>query len=177
MSQIFGEDGKQVPVSVIEAGPCVVLGLSEKKIKLGFGEAREKHVKKPQLGIFKKLNLAPKKIVKEFTKDNQEYKVGQDLTVDLFKQGDFVDVTGTTIGKGFQGGMKRWNWKGGLGHTVQLQKDALVPLVQLQLLVVYFVVIICQGIWATNNDNSKFKDYKSIAGKKYNLCKGCDTWA
>ncbi|MEW5758044.1 MAG: 50S ribosomal protein L3 [Candidatus Omnitrophota bacterium] len=113
MSQIFKEDGKIMPISIIEAGPCIILGLSEKKVKIGFGSVKEKNVKKPQLGIFKKLNTPPRKIIKEFIKDSQEYKIGQELTVDFFKQGDFVDVSGRSIGKGFQGGMKRWHWKGG----------------------------------------------------------------
>lgn len=113
MSQIFGQDGKLVCVSVVEAGPCVVLAIKDKKIQLGFDDAKEKQLKKPQVGLFKKLNISPKKIIREFSKDTGEYQVGQVLTSEFFKPGEFVDVTGTSIGKGFAGGMKRWGWKGG----------------------------------------------------------------
>lgn len=120
MTQIFDKDGSVVPVSVIEAGPCTVLELKESpyKIKLGFGLAKESRINKAQLGFFKKIGVAPARIVKEFfSTDNKDYKVGQEVKVDCFKPGDFVDVSGTSIGKGFQGGMKRWHWSGGpAGH-------------------------------------------------------------
>ncbi|MFH1441115.1 MAG: 50S ribosomal protein L3 [Candidatus Omnitrophota bacterium] len=114
MTQIFSEDGKQIGVTAIEVGPCPILAVKEKSIQIGFDLAKESRVKKPILGIYKKANTAPRKIIREFLKDSQaEYKVGEELKVDLFKIGDFVDVSGTSIGKGFQGGMKRWHWKGG----------------------------------------------------------------
>ncbi len=114
MTQIFSEDAKLVPVTVIEAGPCPVLAVKDKHIQLGFDSVREKHLKKPLAKYFAKLNIAPKKIIREVSKEAQkEYKVGEEVKVDLFKAGDFVDITGTSLGKGFQGGMKRWNWKGG----------------------------------------------------------------
>jgi len=114
MTQVYADDGKIVNITAIEAGPCPVLAVKEKSIQLAFDKAKESRMKKPVLGYFKKLNIAPHKLIREFAKEEaKEYKVGEDLKVDLFKAGDFVDVTGTTIGKGFQGGMKRWNWKGG----------------------------------------------------------------
>lgn len=114
MTQVFAEDGKVVGVTAIEAGPCCVLSVKQKSIQLGFDNAKENRVKKPRLGYFKKLNITPRKIIREVLKDPQtEYKVGQELKVDLFKPGDFVDITGTSIGKGFAGGMKRWHWHGG----------------------------------------------------------------
>jgi len=114
MTQIFNEDGSWVGVTAIEAGPCPILAVKEKNVQLAFDLAKEKHLKKPNLGYFKKLNIAPRKFVREFIKEaGREYKVGDELKVDIFAQGDFVDITGTTIGKGFQGGMKRWHWKGG----------------------------------------------------------------
>jgi len=114
MTQIFTETGELWAVTAIEAGPCPVLAVKEKSVQLGFDLAREKSVKKPIAGFYKKINVAPRKIIREFSKDAaKEYKVGEELKVDLFKPGDIVDVTGVSIGKGFQGGMKRWNWHGG----------------------------------------------------------------
>ena len=120
MTQIFDREGNIVSVTVVEAGPCTVLEVKESpdKIKLGFGAEKESHISKAQQGFFKKIGVAPARIVKEFySSDNAEYKVGQEIKVDFFKPGDFVDVTGISIGKGFQGGMKRWHWSGGpAGH-------------------------------------------------------------
>jgi large subunit ribosomal protein L3 len=114
MTQVFTQDGALVGVTVIEAGPCPILSVRENSIQLGFDLAKAKSVKKPALGYFKKLNIEPRKIIKEFQKDPAgEYNIGQELKVDIFKPGDFVDVIGISIGKGFQGGMKRWHWKGG----------------------------------------------------------------
>ena len=113
MTQVFAEDGKVTPVTAIEAGPCVVMGLTDKNIKVAFEDIKESKVKKPQLGEFKKLNLAAKRYVRELrVLDKANYKVGDEIKVDVFKEGDFVDVTGVSIGKGFQGGMKRWHWMG-----------------------------------------------------------------
>lgn len=114
MTQVFTEDGSVVNVTAIEAGPCPVLAIKDKNIQLGFDAVKEKKLKKPISGYFNKLNISPRKLIKEFLKDPaKEYKVGEEVKVDLFKPGDFVDVTGTSIGKGFQGGMKRWHWHGG----------------------------------------------------------------
>lgn len=114
MTQVFIEDGKLVCVTAIETGPCPVLAVKEKKLQLGFDLAREKRLKKSVSSYFKKINIPARKLVREvFREKEKEYKVGDELKVDLFKAGDFVDVTGTSIGKGFQGGMKRWHWHGG----------------------------------------------------------------
>lgn len=117
MTQIFNKEGNVVPVTVLEAGPCYVLGLLDtphKRVKLGFEAVEESRVKKPQLGYFKKIGVTPLRHIKEFdSTDNSGYTVGQEIKVDIFKPGDFVNVSGTSIGKGFQGGMKRWNWGGG----------------------------------------------------------------
>ena len=114
MTQIFTADGAQVGVTAILAGPCPVLAIKDKNVQLGFELAREKNMKKAQLGLFKKLNIAPRKMIRDLTKEiNVEYKIGDELKVDLFAEGDFVDVSGISIGKGFQGGMKRWHWQGG----------------------------------------------------------------
>ena len=116
MMQIFDTEGNVIPVTAVETGPCLVLELKEAplKVKLGFDPARESRLKKPQQGYFKKLGVKPVRFVKEFSStDNKDYKVGQEVKVDVFKPGDFVNVTGISIGKGFQGGMKRWNWAGG----------------------------------------------------------------
>jgi large subunit ribosomal protein L3 len=116
MTQIFDPDGNIVSVTIVEAGPCTVLELKDSpaKVKLGFETIKESRANKAQQGYFKKLGVAPVRVIKEFkSTDNKDYKVGQELKADFFKPGDFVDVTGTSIGKGFQGGMKRWGWSGG----------------------------------------------------------------
>ncbi len=114
MTQVFAEDGSQVGVTAIEAGPCPILSVKDKSLQLGFDVIVEKKLKKPVAGYFKKVNIAPHKIIKEVSKvAGKEYKVGEEIKADLFKPGDFVDVTGISIGKGFQGGMKRWHWQGG----------------------------------------------------------------
>ncbi len=114
MTQIFSADNKQVPVTAIQAGPCPILMVMDKNVQLGFDAAKEKSVKKPQLGLFKKLNITPCRVIRDLSKEaDVEYKIGNELKVDLFTEGDFVDVSGVSIGKGFAGGMKRWHWKGG----------------------------------------------------------------
>ncbi len=115
MTRIYNEQGKAIPVTVLELGPCVVLSSNNKKVQLGYGELAEKKTRKPQLGFYKKLKITPKKYVKEidFNDHDQEFKAGDVLNVDIFKDGDIVKVTGISKGKGFQGGVKRWNWKGG----------------------------------------------------------------
>ncbi len=116
MTQVFDNEGNITPVTVVEAGPCTVLGLKDRPLKvvLGYEPAKETRLQKPVLGFFKKIGQTPLKHIKEFESgDNKDYKVGDQLKADLFKAGDFVDVTGTSIGKGFQGGMVRWNWSGG----------------------------------------------------------------
>ena len=104
MTQIFDKDGNVIPVTVVEAGPCTVLELKESplKVKLGFEQIKESRVNKVRMGYFKKIGVPPSRIVKEFySTDNKDYRVGQELKADFFQPGDFVDVTGTSIGKGF----------------------------------------------------------------------------
>ncbi|PIP18662.1 MAG: 50S ribosomal protein L3 [Candidatus Omnitrophica bacterium CG08_land_8_20_14_0_20_41_16] len=114
VTQAFTEDGSLVSVTVIEAGPCSVLAIKNKSVQLGFEQINEKRLKKPIAGYFKKINVSCRKFIREVPKDpSKEYRVGEELKVDIFAPGDFVDVTGVSKGKGFQGGMKRWHWKGG----------------------------------------------------------------
>jgi large subunit ribosomal protein L3 len=117
MTQIFDNEGNIIPVTLVEVGPCTVLGLKDKpraKVVLGYLPVKETRLQKPLLGFFKKNNVNPLKHVKEFeSTDNKDYAVGQEIKADVFQAGEFVDVTGTSIGKGFQGGMVRWNWNGG----------------------------------------------------------------
>jgi len=114
MTQVFAADNSQIGVTAIEAGPCPVLMVMDKNVQLGFDAVKEKSLKKAQLGLYKKLNITPRKVIKDLSKEvGVEYKVGDELKVDLFAEGDFVDVSGISIGKGFAGGMKRWHWKGG----------------------------------------------------------------
>ena len=114
MTQVFVEDNRVVNVTVIEAGPCPVLSVRGKNLQICFDKALESRLTKPVLGYFKKLNVSPCKLVREILKDPaRDYKVGEELKVDMFAVGDYVDVIGVSKGKGFQGGMKRWHWSGG----------------------------------------------------------------
>ena len=122
MTQVFGDDGNHVPVTVIQAGPCTVVGIRTRDshgydaLQLGF-EAGRKKMPKPQAGVFRKLNLDPMRIVREIRLEKSEmlqgYQVGQVVTAELFTAGELVDVIGVTKGKGFQGGVKRHGWSGG----------------------------------------------------------------
>ncbi|MCI9365401.1 MAG: 50S ribosomal protein L3 [Clostridia bacterium] len=124
MTQIFDEKGLVVPVTVIEAGPCTVTQVKSvetdgyNSIQLGFGEVKEKHVNKPIKGHFEKSKLALKKHLREFRVDSVEnIKVGDEIKLDVFEQGDKIDVQGTTKGKGFQGVIKRHGQhRGPMGH-------------------------------------------------------------
>ncbi len=116
MTQVFDEAGKVIPVSVIEAGPCVVV---QKKtvendgyeaVQLGFGDTTAKSLKKPLTGHFKKADVALKKHLKEFRlADTASLNVGDIVKADIFAEGDIVDVSGISKGKGFAGTIKRWN--------------------------------------------------------------------
>ncbi len=124
MTQIFDEKGLVIPVTVIEAGPCTVTQIKTvetdgyNSIQLGFGEVKEKHLNKPLKGHFAKSKLALKKHLREFrVNSTEETKVGDEIKVDAFEQGDKIDVQGTTKGKGFQGVIKRHSQhRGPMGH-------------------------------------------------------------
>jgi len=124
MTNVYDEAGKMVPVTLIEAGPCKVIQVKTEDndgynaIQVGFGSKRDKLVANPQRGMFKKAGIPPMRLVKEIrVQDPASYKVGQDIEADVFAKGDYIDVTGTSIGRGFQGGVKRWGWAGGgQGH-------------------------------------------------------------
>ena len=114
MSQIFDENGKVIPVTVIEAGPCTVVQkkTSEKEgyesVQLGFEDVPERKLTKPELGHLNKAGVAPKKYLREFNLENAaELNIGDIVKADTFKEGDFVDVTGTSKGHGYQGVIKR----------------------------------------------------------------------
>src|SRR2546427_11319935 len=122
MTQVFGDDGNHLPVTVIEAGPCTILGIRTKDthgydaLQLGFG-AKKKNVSKPAAGLFKKANVAPMRGVREIRLEKAEklqgYQGGQALTVEGFQPGELVGVVGVSKGKGFPGGVKRYGWSGG----------------------------------------------------------------
>ena len=116
MTQVFTADGKVIPVTVIEAGPCPVVQIKtvEKDgysaLKLGFDKTNEKSLTKPQLGQFKKAGVEPCKVLKEFRLDDlSSYAVGGEVKADVFAAGDKVDVHGVTKGHGYSGVIKRWN--------------------------------------------------------------------
>jgi len=114
MTQIFVENGEMIPVTVVEAGPCVVV---QKKtvetdgydaIKVAYGEVKEKHLTKPQVGEYKKADTEIKKHMREFRlEDTSSYNVGDEIKVDIFAEGDKIDISGVSKGKGFQGVIKR----------------------------------------------------------------------
>ena len=114
MTQIFNEDGTLIPVTVLQAGPCVVTQVKTEEndgyasVQVGFGEIREKLVNKPETGHFKKAGVEVKRFVKEFKFENAaEYEVGQEIKADIFAAGDHIDATAISKGKGFQGAIKR----------------------------------------------------------------------
>ncbi|MFQ5866989.1 MAG: 50S ribosomal protein L3 [bacterium] len=120
MSQVFSEKGEALPVTVIKAGPCFVLQKkSDSKegynaIQIGYGERKQKSLNKPKRGHFEKAKVRPLKYLREFRVHNvDEYQLGQEIRVDIFKVGDYIDVKGTSKGKGFAGAVKRWGFKGG----------------------------------------------------------------
>ncbi|MEW5766090.1 MAG: 50S ribosomal protein L3 [bacterium] len=121
MTQIFGEAQQLIPVTVIETKPCVVTQVKSREsegynaVQLGFEKQKEGLVAKPLLGRFKKVKIPPMKYLREFRLDDiSGHEVGQEVRVEsLFKPGEYVDVTGTSKGKGFAGVVKRWGFKGG----------------------------------------------------------------
>jgi large subunit ribosomal protein L3 len=124
MAQIFDEEGKAVPVTVVEAGPCTVLQKKTEKldgynaIQVGFYNLKEKLANKPIKGHFKKANVKPLRFIREFRVDSvEQYEVGQEIQADVFSSGELVDVVGISKGKGFAGGVKRHNFaRGSMGH-------------------------------------------------------------
>ena len=120
MTQIFGEKGDVLPVTVIEAGPCTVTEVRSTQrdgytaVQLGFGTNKESRFRRPVLGQFQKRNLPPSRHLREFRVDGaQTYEIGQRLTVELFAKGEHVDVAGVTKGRGFQGVVKRHGFSAG----------------------------------------------------------------
>jgi large subunit ribosomal protein L3 len=123
MTSFFDADGKNIPCTVVEAGPCVVTQVktTEKDgytaVQLAFGERREKNTPAPLKGHFAKAGTAPKRVVKEFKGFEKEFSVGDTVTVDIFQEGMYADVTGPSKGKGFQGVVKRHGFSGVGGQT------------------------------------------------------------
>jgi large subunit ribosomal protein L3 len=132
MTSIFDESGKNIPCTIIEAGPCVVTQVLTKEkngydaIQLSFDEKRESRTNKPMKGHFAKAGTTPKKIVTEFTRFEEGHRkqFGEVLTIDVFIEGEFVDVVGTSKGKGFQGVVKRHGFAG-VGEKTHGQHDRL----------------------------------------------------
>ena len=127
MTSVFSAEGKNVPCTVIEAGPCVVTQVKTVEtdgynaVQLAFAEAKEKRTTKAMMGIFKKAGTTPKKHLAEF-KFDEEYNLGDTITVDLFADAEFVDVVGISKGHGFQGVVKRHGF-GGVGQSTHGQDD------------------------------------------------------
>ncbi|MBQ8615470.1 MAG: 50S ribosomal protein L3 [Clostridia bacterium] len=116
MTQVFTDDGRVQPVTVIEAGPCYVTQIKTKEtdgyeaVQVAYGEIKAKNVNKCQTGAFKKAGVEPKRVMKEFKyNDIAKFALGQEIKADMFAEGDVVDVTGTSKGHGFTGVIKRWN--------------------------------------------------------------------
>ena len=118
MTSIYDANGKNIPCTVIEAGPCVITQVKTPEtdgynaLQLGFEDQKESRINKPSMGHFKKAGSTPKKKLVEFRNFEGEYKLGDAITVDIFAEGEFVDVAGTSKGKGFQGVVKRHNFRG-----------------------------------------------------------------
>jgi len=122
MTQIFSEDGKIIPVTILEAGPCTVTQIKNvdkegyDAIQLGFGEVREKKLNKPRRGHFESKDVEPRRHLAEIrVEDPSAYQLGQEITANVFSKGDRVDITGRSKGKGFAGVIKRHNFAGGPG--------------------------------------------------------------
>lgn len=130
MTSIFDENGKNIPCTVIEVGPCVVTQVRTKEVdgykalQLGFDDKADKHANKALIGHFKKAGAAPKKFVNEFKEFKKDYQLGDTITVDIFEEGEYVDVTGMSKGKGFQGVVKRHGFAG-VGQSTHGQHNRL----------------------------------------------------
>jgi len=130
MTQVYGSDGTLIPVTVIEAGPCVVTQVkTESKdgyeaVQIGFGKRKEKHTSKPLKGHFTKAGVDPRRFLAEFEKvTGFDYQAGQEFDASIFSVGDIVDVSGTSKGHGFTGVMKRHGFKGGPATHGQREYD------------------------------------------------------
>jgi len=130
MTSVFSADGKNVPCTVIEVGPCVVTQIKTvetdgyEAVQVGFEDKKEKHTTRPEAGHFKKAGVTPKRYLAEFNKFDNEPALGDTITVDIFQEGGFVDVVGTSKGKGFQGVVKRHGF-GGVGQQTHGQHNRL----------------------------------------------------
>lgn len=130
MTSVFSADGKNVPCTVIEVGPCVVTQIKTAEtdgysaLQLGFMEKKEKHTTAPMQGHFKKAGVAPQRHLAEFKGFEGEYKLGDTITVDFFSENDFVDIQGVSKGKGCQGVVKRHGF-GGVGQSTHGQHNRL----------------------------------------------------
>ena len=132
MTQVFSEDGVLTPVTVLQAGPCVVTQVKTVEndgysaVQVGFGDIREKLVNKPKKGHFAKAGVAVKRFVKEFRFENAaEYEVGQEIKADIFAAGDHIDATAVSKGKGFQGAIKRHGQsRGPMAHGSKYHRHA-----------------------------------------------------
>ena len=130
MTSVFSAEGKNVPCTVIELGPCVVTQVKSVEkdgynaVQLGFEDAKEKNTTAPMMGHFKKAGVTPKRHLAEFTNFDQELNLGDTVTVDMFADCSFVDVIATSKGKGFQGVVKRHGF-GGVGQVTHGQDDRL----------------------------------------------------
>lgn len=130
MTSVFSADGRNVPCTVIEVGPCVVTQVKTADtdgydaLQLGFTEKKEKHTTRPEQGHFKKAGVAPQRYLAEFKGFDGEHKLGDTINVDLFSESDFVDIVGISKGKGFQGVVKRHGF-GGVGQSTHGQHNRL----------------------------------------------------
>ena len=130
MTSVFSVEGKNIPCTVIEAGPCAVSQIRTlekdgyEAIQLGFLYKKEKHATKPEIGHFKKAGTAPKKKVAEFDSFGDDVKLGDIITVELLEPSDFIDITGYSKGKGFQGVVRRHGF-GGVGESTHGQHNRL----------------------------------------------------
>lgn len=132
MTQIFNENGQLIPVTVLQAGPCVVTQVKNTEkdgyeaVQVGFGDIREVLVNKPRKGIFEKANVTNKRFLKEFKFENaSDYTVGQEIKADIFSAGDKIDVSGVSKGHGFQGGIKRFGLsRGPMKHGSKYHRHA-----------------------------------------------------
>lgn len=131
MTQIFEADGRMIPVTVVEAGPCVVIQNKTEEtdgynaVQLGFGELKEKHTNKPMKGHFDKAGISPVKFIKELRLSApSEFAVGQKLAADIFTAGEIIDATGISRGKGFAGVIKRHNFsRGPMAHGSKSHRE------------------------------------------------------